>query len=187
LDCYGDHALSCTCCGLYSRHNKLRDVIVDEYMASGLSVRVEAKLPGCSSRPADVLVLDSSDPFSLAVDVSVVHPLYPSSAAVEVTPGASAAVTEESKIASAGQTCAAEGWRLLPLCAEPTGAWGPTGQKCVRGLIRKLSMRLVELLQDTAVVVWRRLLKGQRGCCSEPTLTFLARRSARQAPRAHVT
>ena len=157
LDSFGDHALSCASCGLYSRHNRLRDALAEEFIAAGLAIRVEAQLPGDSSRPADILVLSSSDIIPMAVDVSVVHPLHLSSASAEDTPGAAAAARELGKLATSAQACKDEGWSFSPACAETTGAWGPSGQRCVRGLIRKLSMKNGEPLADTAAAVWRRL------------------------------
>ena len=157
LDCFGDHALACTSCGLYSRHNRLRDALAQEFVAAGHVIRIEAHLPGDSSRPADVLVLDPSDPSPMAIDVSIVHPLRLSSLSAEVTPGSAAATRESGKLASAGQPCRVEGWRFVPVCAETTGSWGPGGQKCIRGLIRRLSMRHGEPIAVTAGAVWRRL------------------------------
>ena len=157
LDSFGDHALSCPSCGLYSRHNRLRDALAEEYIAAGYVIRIEAHLPGDRSRPADILVLNSSDPSPMAVDVSIVHPLHLSSASAEDTPGTAAAAREAGKLASSGQACAEQGWRFTPVCVETTGAWGPGGQKAVRALVRKLSMRTGEPVAASAGAVWRRL------------------------------
>ena len=95
-----------------------------------------------------------------ASDVSVVHPLRPSAApaaSAEVSPGAAAAAREADKLAFAGGACAAAGWRLVAVCAETTGAWGPSAKRAVRRLIRLQGMRLGEPLAALAPVVWRRL------------------------------
>jgi hypothetical protein len=157
LDCFGDHALSCVSCGLYSRHNRLRDALASEHIIAGEAVQVEVNLPGVLTRPADIMVAEPSDATPAAVDVSVVHPLHLSSLSAEITPGAAAASREAEKTASSAAACGAEGWRFHPVCVETTGAWGPGAQKHVRAIIRRQSMRSGEGVGATASAVWGRL------------------------------
>ena len=93
----------------------------------------------------------------MAVDVSIVHPLHLSSASAYYTPGTAAAPREAGKLASSGQACAEQGWRFTPVCVATTGAWGPGGQKAIRALVRKPSMRTGEPVAASAGAVWRRL------------------------------
>ena len=156
LDPFGDHALSCAACG---RHNRLRQALAFEYEQAGLPCRIEVHLPGLLSRRADILAVEPEEVSPAASDVSVVHPLRPSAApaaSAEVSPGAAAAAREADKLAFAGGACAAAGWRLVPICAETTGAWGPSAKRAIRRLIR-LQGGLGEPLAALAPVVWRRL------------------------------
>ena len=173
MDPFGDHALSCASCGRYARHNRLRQAVAFEYQQAGQAYRVEVGLPGLLSRPADILAVEPEEASPSAVDVSVVHPLRPSAAlaaSAEVIPGVLAEAREAEKMAATGGACAAAGWRLVPVCAETTGAWGPAAKRAVRRLIRLQSMRVGEPVSSVASVVWRRLLRaypGFDGACAE--------------------
>jgi hypothetical protein len=142
-----------------------------EYEQAGQAFRLEVELPGLLSRPADILAVEPEEASPAAVDVSVVHPLRPSAAiaaSAEVIPGASAEAREAEKLAAGGGACAAAGWRLVPVCAETTGAWGPGAKRAVRRLVRLQSMKLGEPVSAVAAVVWRRLVvavaKGVAQC-----------------------
>jgi hypothetical protein len=139
-DRFGDHALSCSRCGLYARHNRVRDALALEAVLAGEQVRLEKGPPSSSLRPGDVLCLDFSDSV-LAVDTTVVHPLHPSARAAEDTPGAAAARAEERKVSAEAPVCRAAGWLFEAAGVETTGSWGPSAQRFVRKLIRKQSMR----------------------------------------------
>ena len=157
LDPFGDHALACAACGMYARHNRLRDALAEEFRSAGQSVQLEVQLPGGSPRPADLLLLQPDEPTPAAVDVSVVHPLHLSSPSAEDTPGSFAAAREVDKQSSSAADCSRVGWRFSPVCAETTGAWGPGAQRCVRGLVKRRSMRTGEPVAESALIVWRRL------------------------------
>jgi hypothetical protein len=107
LDIFGDHALACASCGLYARHNRLRDALAAELVTAGIVVRTEVPLPGASTRPADILVADPDDATPTAVDVSMVHPLQLSSSSAEDIPGSFAAERETAKRATSASACAA--------------------------------------------------------------------------------
>ena len=49
------------------------------------------------------------------------------------------------------------GWTFAPCAAETTGAWGPSGQRLVRTLIRRQSMSLGLPIEETASAVWGHL------------------------------
>ena len=91
-----------------ARHNLQRSTLGDEYQAAQVRVYVEDTLPGDSSRPGDLLVL-GSDVFPDAVDVTVVHPLHPSSLSAEDAPGAMAVEAEAAKLKASGHACEAAG------------------------------------------------------------------------------
>ena len=157
LDPYGDHALSCASCGLYARHNRLRDALGAECAAAGWAVILEAPLPGALQRPADILVSVPEDAAPLAVDVSVVHPLHLSSPSAEDTPGLFADKREQAKLSVGAAACKTAGWKLTPVCVETTGTWGPSAQRFVRGLVRRQSMKAGTEVADTARAIWGRL------------------------------
>ena len=106
----------------------------------------------------DVLAEESCETTPRVVDVSVVHPLHPSSSLAEVTPGTAAAQRELAKHTSeAAKVCSKHKWRLTAVAVETTGCWGPEAQKCIRGLARKHSMRLGVDLPTVSKQLWRRL------------------------------
>ena len=156
-DRFGDHALSCSACGLYARHNRLRDALAQEYISAGQLVQLEVQLPGGSSRPADILVAGSGDATPVAVDVSVVHPLHLSALSAEDTPGSLATARETEKVAASKVACDLAGWRFAAVCAETSGAWGPGAVKVIRALARKQSMRSGRPVGEAAGALWRRL------------------------------
>ena len=124
LDLFGDHTVSCASCGLYARHNRLRDAFAVELRLAGVPVRTEVQLPGSQSRPADIFIADPESAVPTAVDVSVVHPLQLSAFSAEDAPGTFAASRELATRTSSAAECAAAGWNFVPICAETTGAWG---------------------------------------------------------------
>ena len=118
---------------------------------------MEQALPDGAFR-IDVQVTESSDPAPKVVDVSVVHPLHPSSSTAEVTPGTAAATRETAKHTSeAARECLKHHWQLVAVGCETTGAWGPEAKKCIRQLARRQCMRSGEDLAATSKKLWRRL------------------------------
>ena len=45
-DRYGDHALTCKACGVYQRHNILRDTLANQLSDLGFPCKTEVQLPG---------------------------------------------------------------------------------------------------------------------------------------------
>ena len=156
-DAFGDHALSCPACGMYARHNALRDTLASEFNRAGVPTKLEDPLPDGFSR-SDVLLLEPSEIAPEHIDVSAVHPLHLSASPAEAAPGTAAAQREAVKLSSEGaQECRRRHMKFTPVAAETTGAWGPAAQRCIRGLARKQSMRLGEALGPVAKRLWRRL------------------------------
>ena len=122
MDAFGDHAVGCHSCGLYARHNVVRDALAKECELAGERTRIEQELPGRVDRPADVFVVERDEADPLAVDVSIVHPLHLSSLKAVVTPGETAEQAEKAKSAHSKETCRQAGWRFTGACAETTGA-----------------------------------------------------------------
>ena len=155
LDSFGDHAVGCSSCGLYARHNQARSALADEALLAGATVAPgEPAPPGSPRRPADLLTSFPDDPTPDAVDVSVGHPLQLSSHLEAVTPGALALQMEKSKALENGPLCTAAGWRCTPASNETTGCWGPSAQKLVRRIIKLQSMRLGLPVSEAAGLVW---------------------------------
>ena len=67
---------------------------------------------------------ESTETYPQVVDVSVVHPLHPTSS--EVTTGTAAAQREQAKHSSeAAKKCAKHKWRFTAVAVETTDCWGP--------------------------------------------------------------
>ena len=82
--------------------------------------------PGHSqSRPADILVQNWSLGRTVALDISVVSPLNPSTLAeAGATVGAVLEATESRKHQANDDKCSALGWVSTPLVIDSYGAWG---------------------------------------------------------------
>ena len=88
MDPFGDHAVGCPACGLYARHNRIRNALAQECTLAGIRFLLEVTLPGSSLRPDDTLLFFLPEKAApRAVDVSAVYPLHPSSLLAEVVPG----------------------------------------------------------------------------------------------------
>ncbi|KAL5487426.1 hypothetical protein EMCRGX_G020023 [Ephydatia muelleri] len=103
LDPLGHHALTCKCGGdVITRHNALRDTLAHFLHRAHASIEVEAGagfFPDHSqSRPADILVKHWNHRRPVALDISVVSPLNPSTLAeAGATVGAVLEATESRK------------------------------------------------------------------------------------------
>ena len=74
-DPFGDHTLCCSACGIYGRHNFVRDALGEELQDSGFKVSREVPIPsGGGRRPADLLI-EALESEPLAADIGLVHPL----------------------------------------------------------------------------------------------------------------
>ena len=130
LDPLGHHALTCKCGGdVVLRHNALRDTLVHFLHRVHASVQVEVGaglFPDHSqSRPADILLQNWNLGRPVALDISVVSPLNPSTLAeAGATFGAVLEATESRKHQANDEKCSALGWVSTPLAVDSYGAWG---------------------------------------------------------------
>ena len=130
LDPLGHHALTCKCGGdAVLRHNALRDTLVHFLHRAHASVQVEVGaglFPDHSqSRPADILLQNWNLGRPIALDISVVSPLNPSTLAeAGATFGAVLEATESRKHQANDEKCSALGWVSTPLAVDSYGAWG---------------------------------------------------------------
>ena len=121
LDPLGHHALTCKCGGdAVLRHNALRDTLVHFLHRAHASVQVEVGaglFPDHSqSRPADILLQNWNLGRPVALDISVVSALNPSTLAeAGATFGAVLEATESRKHQANDEKCSALGWVSTPL------------------------------------------------------------------------
>ena len=149
-DVTGDHALSCHSCGIYFRHNGVRDGVAHLCREAGWAPELEVCLPGSQERPADVL-LHRQGITPLALDLTVTHPLRPSASLATVSvPGVEAEKLEKAKAAQSMGPCKDAGWRFAPLGMETTGGLGPHCRRFFRQLTRQLCLRTGGRPWDTA-------------------------------------
>ena len=133
LDPLGHHALTCKCGGdVVLRHNALRDTLVHFVHRAHASVQVEVGagfFPDHSqSRHADILLQNWNLGRPVALDISVVSPLNPSTLAeAGATFGAVLEATESSKHQANDDKCSFLGWVSTPLAVDSYGAWGKRG------------------------------------------------------------
>ena len=111
------------------RRNALRDTLMHFLHHAHASVQVEAGaglFPDHSqSRPADILVQNWNLGRLVALDISVVSPLNPSTLAeAGATVGAVLAATESRKHQANDDKCSALGWVSTSLVVDSYGAWG---------------------------------------------------------------
>ena len=69
---FGDHALTCRCSGLWSRHNALGKCLGLMTKAAGLSFKPEVTVEG-KQRPADILIYNWEDGRAITCDFTIVH------------------------------------------------------------------------------------------------------------------
>eukprot|EP00731_Ephydatia_muelleri_P022494 Em0015g77a len=130
LDPLGHHAVTCKRGGdAISRHNKLRDVVLQTCHRACISAKAEAG-SGLghelrNTRPADILASNWLCGKPAAFDLTVVSPLNPTFISEAGRTAGSAAVAAELRKHSANEAkCSELGWTCIPLVAESYGAWG---------------------------------------------------------------
>ena len=114
---------------MVTRHNRLRDCIVEVCRRAHIGVQVEVGnnlTPSHSkTRPADILIPNWVMGRTAALDVSVTSPLNPQTLLeAGVTATAAALTTEERKHDENDPKCSELGWVCIPVVAESYGAWG---------------------------------------------------------------
>eukprot|EP00731_Ephydatia_muelleri_P003315 Em0001g3315a len=146
LDPLGHHALTCKCGGdAVLRHNALRDTLVHFLHRAHASVQVEVGaglFPDHSqSRPADILLQNWNLGRPVALDISVVSPLNPSTLAeAGATFGAVLEATESRKHQANDEKCSALGWVSTPLAVDSYGAWGKEATLFLAQVAARLSI-----------------------------------------------
>ena len=143
-----DHVLACHSCGIYHRHNLVRDVLATHCRSAGWHTQLEVALPSDLAatpdlpqplRPADIFV-SNKGAHPLALDIGISHPLRPSAPpAQKAVAGESASAHEDAKFKKYTAPCKEAGWIYRPVCFEATGAWGPSALACVRQLSRTIA------------------------------------------------
>ena len=111
------------------------------------SVQVEAGaglFPDHSqSRPADILVQNRNLGRPVALDISVVSPLNPSTLAeAGATVGAVLEATESRKHQANDDKCSALGWVSTPLVVDSYGAWGKEASTFFEQVAARLAIHL---------------------------------------------
>jgi hypothetical protein len=153
-DAMGDHALCCSSMGTYTRHNFLRDALATELCSLGFPNRTEVCLPGSTLVPADIFIPHLAEDSPTAVDVSVVHPLLPSTSQATVTAGMSAEARAEAKVKSYGEVCRLRSWAYVAVVAETTGSWNQAAQRFIRRISRAHALRSGVDQKTTSAVLW---------------------------------
>ena len=147
LDPLGHHAVTCKRGGdAISRHNKLRDVVLQTCHRACISAKAEAG-SGLghelrNTRPADILASNWLCGKPAAFDLTVVSPLNPTFISEAVRTAGSAAVAAELRKHSANDAkCSELGWTCIPLVAESYGAWGSEAVQAFSRLASYLATR----------------------------------------------
>eukprot|EP00731_Ephydatia_muelleri_P002359 Em0001g2359a len=147
LDPLGHHAVTCKRGGdAISRHNKLRDVVLQTCHRACISAKAEAG-SGLghelrNTRPADILASNWLCGKPAAFDLTVVSPLNPTFISEAGRTAGSAAVAAELRKHSANDAkCSELGWTCIPLVAESYGAWGSEAVQAFSRLASYLATR----------------------------------------------
>ena len=156
-DPFGDHALSCHGCGIYRRHNLVRDCLFHLSREAGWAPELEVAPPNSTQRPADVL-LTTKGVHPVAVDFSVCHPLRPSHTITqECKPDVFADAVESAKIVKYEALCPQVGWSFIPFGIESAGGLGCRARKLLRQLTTQISMTSGRQVPDVASEVSARV------------------------------
>ena len=129
-----------------SRHNKLRDVVLQTCHRACISAKAEAD-SGLGrellhTRPADILASNWLCGKPAAFDLSVTSLLNPSLLSEAGLTAGSAAVAAELRKHSANDAkCSELGWTCIPLMVESYGAWGREAVQAFSRLASHLATR----------------------------------------------
>ena len=147
LDPLGHHALTCKHGGdVVSRHNRLRDVLLESCRWACLGPQVEAGSglghEGHRTRPADILIPHWDLGKPAALDLTVTSTLN-SSTLMEagVTNGSAALAAEVRKHNANDAKCSELGWSCIPIAVETYGCWGAEAMQMLSRLASRLATR----------------------------------------------
>ncbi|KAL5494022.1 hypothetical protein EMCRGX_G015291 [Ephydatia muelleri] len=146
LDRLGNHVTTCKRGGdVVTRHNHLRNVIVEFCHLAHLGVKVESGsgiTPNLSRTwPADVLVLNWERGKHAALDITVTSPLIPSIlTAASLSEEAAAEEAEVRKHRANDPKCSELSWVCIPLAVETYGNWSREAQSTFSRLASHLAI-----------------------------------------------
>eukprot|EP00731_Ephydatia_muelleri_P034029 Em0045g14a len=163
LDPLSHHAVTCKRGGdAISRHNKLRDIVLQTCHRACISAKAEAG-SGLghelrNTRPADILASNWLCGKPAAFDLTVVSPLNPTIISEAGRTAGSAAVAAELRKHSANDAkCSELGWTCIPLVAESYGAWGSEAVQAFSRLASYLATRTNSPKSKVACSLYGRL------------------------------
>jgi hypothetical protein len=124
LDRFGDHILSCQKAGLWRRHHHACEAVQNIGVAARYGVLSEVPVQG-RRRPADLLLTHWHNGQSLAVDITIVHALVPSTAWHRGLSYVDHA--EGEKVAESEELCKQAGILFAPVGMDTFGSYGTQG------------------------------------------------------------
>ena len=132
VDIYGDHYLCCPRGGFYNRHQTVVGHLSHVAKAAGLRVLFEESVPE-GTRPADMLISSWPTPgTSLAIDISVIHPIGLSHQPHLVARSdAYLEQAERVKNNAYASACGRVGWHFAPVIFSTFGKVGPKGRETI--------------------------------------------------------
>eukprot|EP00731_Ephydatia_muelleri_P035190 Em0103g2a len=145
LDHLGHHAVTCKYGGdVVSRHNKIRDILVETCRRAHIGVQVEVgnnlTHDHNKTRPADILLSNWFLGKPAALDVSITSPLNPLTLLeAGVLAKSAAQVTEARKHQANDPKCSGLGWVCVPMVAELYGAWGDEASSIISSIASRLA------------------------------------------------
>ena len=145
LDHLGHHAVTCKYGGdVVSRHNKIRDILVETCRRAHIGVQVEVgnnlTHDHNKTRPADILLSNWFLGKPAALDVSITSPLNPLTLLeARILAKSAAQVTEARKHQANDPKCSGLGWVCVPMVAESYGAWGDEASSIISSIASKLA------------------------------------------------
>eukprot|EP00731_Ephydatia_muelleri_P001739 Em0001g1739a len=145
LDHLGHHAVTCKYGGdVVSRHNKIRDILVETCRCAHIGVQVEVgnnlTHDHNKTRPADIVLSNWFLGKPAALDVSITSPLNPLTLLeAGVLAKSAAQVTEARKHQANDPKCSGLGWVCVPMVAESYGAWGDEASSIISSIASRLA------------------------------------------------
>ena len=129
---------------MVSRHNRLRDVLLESFRLACLGPQVEAGSglghEGHRTRPADILIPHWDLGKPAALDLTVTSTLN-SSTLMEagVTSGSAVLAAEVRKHNANDAKCSELGWSCIPIAVETYGCWGAEAMQTLSHLASRLA------------------------------------------------
>ena len=180
MDAYGDHLLCCRKSGFIQRHQTVAKQLWHMCTAAGFNATCEVSVSG-RSRPADILLPHWQGGGPCAIDVSIVHPLAPSTSCHAVKTGREAVeAMERVKHSKYDQCCNESNVTLIPFVLSTFGLLGAEAERFFHGVTAAARRRAVvddiilertQYLQQTLISlnreIARQLLQGPLDTAAE--------------------